>query len=149
MPALHLIKFNIVTPKIIVEGKKKENIGCILNSEKVQELQNGTRGTPIRCVTGHSDKRWILNGCDLTSLWAGTIDEIYLANLLGFILIPLSQNYCYLCHKIKSKKDELVKIKKIKKTLPVIHMENESKNIFLNDLMKHKVKYRKQTRQRW
>lgn len=57
MPALHLIKFNIVTPKIIVEGKKKENTDCILNSEKVQELQNGARETPIRCVTGHSDKR--------------------------------------------------------------------------------------------
>lgn len=66
MLALHLIKFNTVTPKIIVE-EKKENIDCILHSEKVQELQNGARETPIRCVIGHSDKRGILNGCDLTS----------------------------------------------------------------------------------
>lgn len=30
--ALHRIILNIVTQKIIVEGRKKGNIGCILNS---------------------------------------------------------------------------------------------------------------------
>lgn len=118
-----------------MEGKKKENIDCILNSEKVQELLNGAREMPIGCVTGHSDKRWILNGCDLTSLWAGIIDEIYLANLMGFILIPLSQNYCYLCHKIKSKKDELVKI----------NLKNSSCNTDGKWIQKHILKWSNET----